>query len=171
MATGPHNLPRWFSLSDGTLTYKATLYEALNYSQDISPVGGYSVLRMLDGTGLKQQNWLKNQVSISGSGGIPAGMGDLNYSLPITLKCGAPRSIKRPTNSFTLPSHRTDTGYEPYVLKLVDGFWVSVNALGTPSEYMTIYYPELTCFFEPPKEGYAWDASSPASWSLSGEEV
>lgn len=171
MATGPHNLPRWFSLSDGTLTFKATLYEAMNYTQDIQPVGGYSTLRMLDGTALKQTNWTKSQVGISGNGGIPFGMHDLNFSLPLTLLCGAPRAIKRPTNSFTLPSHRTDTGYEPYVLKLVDGFWIPVNANGTPTEYMTIYYPQLTCFFEPPTESYAWDASSPVSWSLKGEEV
>ncbi len=169
--SSPQDHSRWFSLSDGTLTFTATLYEAMKYTQDIKPLGGYDTLRMMDGSALKQQNWVKNAVTISGSGGIPAGLVDLNYSVAITFKAGAPRSVKRPTNSFTLPSHRTDTGYEPVVLKRVDGFWIPVASTGTAQEYMTIYYPQLTCLFEPPSESYAWDEQFPASWSLSGEEV
>lgn len=171
MSTGPHNVPRWFSLSDGTLTFQATLYEALNYSQDISPLGGYSTIRMLDGTAVKQSNWLKHSITISGNGGVPLGMSDLDYTKPITLKCGAPRSMVRTANSFVLPTHRTDTGYSPTVLKFVDGFWIPLAATGTASKYMTIYYPEFTCFFDPPEESYSWDSNPPVSWSLKGEEV
>ena len=165
------HLSRWFSLSDGVKTVRATLYEAISYSQDIQPIGGFSTLRMMDGGGVKQTNWVKYQVSISGSGGLPLGFEGLDYSLPITLKCGAPAALKNTTNSFTLPPHRTDEGYAPVVLKHVDGVWVSLATAGTPDEYMCIYYPELTCFFEPPKSGYAWDASSPSTWALSGETV
>lgn len=166
------NLPRWFSLSDGTVTYQATLYEAMSYSQDISPLGGYSTLRMLNGAALKQTNWVKNAVSISGNGGIPMGMGDLNFGLPITLLCGAPRAIVRATNSFSgMPAHRTDSGYEPYILKYVDGIWIPVAQSGIATKYMYVYYPQLTCFFEPPKESYSWDQASPATWSLTGEEI
>jgi hypothetical protein len=164
-------LPRWFTLSDGTYTFKVTLYEAMKYSQSIEPKGGFEVLRMQDGTALKQTNWTKNQITLSGSGGIPIGMGKLNFGLPITLSCGAPEVLKSATNSFALPSHRTDTGYEPVVLKLVEGLWFPLSASGTAEEYACFYYPIFTCFFAPPTRGYAWDEASPATWSLTGEEV
>lgn len=164
-------LPRWFELSDGTLTFKATLYEAMKYSQSIETEGGYATIRMLNGGLIKQQNWSKKKITISGTGGIPFGMTDLNYRLPITLKCGAPEIMKRPANAFVLPNHRVDTGYEPYVLKYVEGLWVGLSAAGVAEEYACFYYPTFTCFFAPPTRGFEWDASEPSSWSLVGEEI
>lgn len=168
-----HNVPRWFSLSDGTITHQITLYEALSYSQDIAPLGGYETLRMLDGSGLKQSNWLKHSVQISGKGGIPLGMHDLDWNKVITLWCGATMSIVSNTNSFTLPPHRTDSGYEPSVLKYIpaDGLWVPVTANGIASKYMCLYYPILQCFFDPPSESQTFDSDSNISWSITGEEA
>jgi hypothetical protein len=163
---------RWFELSDGTLSVKVTVYEALNYSQGYEVIGGDSTLRTMNGTAIKQTNWQKIKTSLSGSGGLPLGMSDLNYSLPITIKCGTPRAIVRPTNSFSLVvPHRTDQGYAPITLKLVEGFWVPLASSGTGTSFMLLYYPLLTCFFKPPQENFSWDGSSPSSWSLSGDEI
>ncbi len=168
-----HNVPRWFSLSDGVLTQQVTFYEALKYTQDISPLGGFETLRMLDGSGLKQTNWVKHKVQLSGQGGIPLGMHDLDWSKVITLECGAPMSMVRNTNSFVLPTNRTDTGYEPKVLKYIQtqGIWIPVAANGTATKYMCLYYPIFQCLFDPPSESQTFDSDGNVSWSLSGEEV
>ena len=163
---------RWFELSDGTLSYKATIYEALNYTQNCEVLGGFSTIRMMDGTGIKQSQWQKLRISISGSGGIPPGITDLDYTKVITLKCGAPRAITRATNSFTvIPPHRTDTGYTPIVFKLVEGFWVSLDATGTGTKFLMIYYPQINAIVNPPQESYTWDGASPSSWSIIAEEI
>jgi hypothetical protein len=168
-----HNVPRWFSLSDGTLTHQITFYEALNYTQEIAPLGGFEILRMLDGSALKQTNWVKHSVTLSGNGGIPLGMHDLDWAKVITLWCGATRAIVRNTNNFTLPAHRTDTGYEPFVLKYLpsDGLWVPLATNGVASKYMCQYYPILQCLFEPPSESQTFDSDSNVSWTLNGEEI
>lgn len=166
------NLSRWFSLSDGTLTFKSSVYDSLTFQQGYEPFGGSSVQRMLDGTGVKQTNWQKLRTTLSGSGGVPMGASDLDYSKPITISCGVPRSITRPTNSFpTLPSHRTDTGFAPYKLKRVEGFWVPEAAPGDATAWMLVYYPILVCLCDPPKEDTTYDAQTPTSWTLTGEEI
>lgn len=168
-----HNVPRWFSLSDGVLTHQLTFYEALNYTQDISPLGGFETLRMLDGSGLKQTNWVKKKVQLSGQGALPLGMHDLDWSAVITLNCGATVSMVRNTNSFVLPAHRTDSGYEPKVLKYIpsEGIWIPVSANGIASKYMCLYYPILQCLFDPPTESQTFDNATNVTWSLSGEEI
>jgi hypothetical protein len=165
-------LPRWLEVSDGTLSVKATIIDALNFTHTYESIGGYSTLRMMNGTALKQQNWQKLKVSISGNGGLPFGLNGLDYSKLITLKCGAPRAIVRPTNSFTLPSaRRTDTGYEPVTFKLVEGFWIPLAAAGTATAYKQLYYPQISCFMDPPQESFFWEGSPPTSWSLTAEEA
>lgn len=164
--------PRWFELSDGTLTARASIYDALNYTQEFETLGGDSVLRMMSGAAIKQTNWQKLMVSLSGNGGLPFGFTDLDYSLPITIKCGAPRAIVRPTNAFTVPPNsRVDVGYTSYVLKFTEGYWLPLTASGTAEYYKLLYYPQLVCFMRPPKESYAWDGSPPTSWSLVAEEI
>lgn len=168
-----HNVPRWFIMTDGVLTHQMTFYEALKYTQDIEPLGGYELLRMMDGSGLKQTNWVKRRVTLSGQGGIPMGMHDLDWAKPITLHCGATVAMVRNTNSFTLPNHRVDEGYEPKVLKYLpsQGIWVPESANGVASKYMCQYYPIIQCFFDPPSESQTFDSDSNVSWTMVGEEV
>jgi hypothetical protein len=166
------DLPRWFELSDGTLSYKANVYECLNFTQTYETLGGFSTIRMLNGTAVKQNQWQKLKTTLSGGGLVPVGLADLDFRLPITIKCGVPRAITRPTNSFSLVApHRTDTGYAPVVFKLVDGYWVSLAASGTAIKYMQLYYPLLTCLASPPQESYNWDGVTPSSWTLTAEEI
>jgi len=171
MAVSDH--PRWFELSDGSRTCKATIYEAMKYNQKIEVIGGRSFARFQDGGGLLQSVWDRIRVTLSGQGGVPLGMSDLNFKANITLKCGAPRTIRRTTNSFPdIPPHRTDTGYAPYVVKQVEGFWVPLAEAGTATEYMLYYYPQITCIIQdPPPEDYAWDDTLPSSWTIVAEEI
>lgn len=163
---------RWFEISDGTLSYKASVYECLNFTQTYETIGGFSTIRMLDGSALKQTQWQKLRTTLSGGGLVPLGMADLDFSGALTIKCGVPRAITRPTNSFSLTApHRTDTGYAPVTFKLVDGFWIPVAASGTATKYMLLYYPELVCTASPPQESYNWDGSTPSSWTLNAEEI
>lgn len=165
------DLPRWFELSDGTNSYRASLYEALKYQESIEWIRGGEVINMMDGGAIYEENWAKRSVTISGSGGMPLGIYNLDFSLPITLKCGTPRTVTSATNSFVLPTNRTDTGYTPVTLKEVEGVWVPLTASGTPTRYMVVYYPVITAFFTRPTNNYQWDDPMPASWSLSGIET
>ena len=164
--------PRWFSLSDGTTELVANVQDCLNYTQDFETIGGSSLVRMMSGKGLKQTNWQKLKVSISGNGGFPFGFGSLDYTKKITVKCGAPRALVKATNTFTLPpNRRTDVNYEPYVLKLSDGVWIPETAAGIATAYKLLYWPELVCFMEPPQESLSWEGSPPTSWSITAEEA
>jgi hypothetical protein len=164
--------PRWFELSDGVSTVVANIYDALDFNQSYEPFGGSSVIRMMNGSALKQVNWEKIRTSISGSGGLPFGFSSLDYKRVLTLKCAVPRSIVQPTNSFTLPTNRrTDAGYEPVTLKLVEGFWLPVTSVGVASAYKLMYYPEIQCFADPPQESTNPDSNPPTSWSFVAEEI
>jgi hypothetical protein len=163
---------RWFELSDGIDTVKANVYDCLGFTQDYSPIGGSSVIRMMSGSALKQTNWQRLRTQISGSGGLPFGFSTLDYSKQITIKCAVPRAIVKPTNSFITPvNSRSDTGYTPTTLKLVDGFWVPLAAPGVAAQYKLVYFPQLVCFMEPPEESTNPDTNAPISWSLTAEEA
>jgi hypothetical protein len=167
-----NGLSRWFSLSDGTRTVVTSIYEALNFSQSFETIGGASTQRMLNGALIKQTNWQKLKTVLTGSGGIPLGMSDLDFTKPLTLKSGATRSIIRPTNSFpVIPPHRTDEGYTPQIFKLFEGRWIPQAGVDDSTSYLLLYYPQINCFAEPPQEGYAWDAAAPTSWSITAEEI
>jgi hypothetical protein len=164
--------PRWFELSDGTDTVKANIYDCLGFTQDYEPIGGSSLTRMMSGSALKQTNWQKIRTQISGSGGLPFGFASLDFTKKITIKCAVPRAIVKPTNSFILPANRrTDTGYEPVILKLVDGFWSPLTSAGAPTQYKLLYYPQLECFMDAPQESTNPDTNAPISWSLTAEEA
>jgi hypothetical protein len=166
------NLPRWFSLSDGTNEVVANVYDCLNFNQDYETIGGSSVVRFMSGAGLKQQNWQRLRTTISGSGGYPFGFSTLDYSKLITIKCGVPRAIVNTTNTFTLPvNRRLDVNYEPYTLKMVEGFWVPELFPGIATAYKLVYFPQLVCLMEPPKESFSWEGSPPTTWSITAEEA
>lgn len=165
-------ISRWFSLSDGTEEVVANVQDCLNYTQDFESIGGSSLLRMMSGAGLKQSNWAKLKVSISGNGGYPFGFSSLDYSKKITVKCGAPRAIVKTTNTLVLPpNRRTDAGYEPYTLKLVEGLWIPEAAPGVAIAYKLLYWPQLVCFMEAPQESISFEGSPPTSWSITAEEA
>ena len=58
---------------------------ALDLQQQISVIGGASVLRMMNGAARKQTNWQKLAVALSGSGWAPLGLQSLDYSGPLDI--------------------------------------------------------------------------------------
>ena len=168
------DLPRWFTMTDGTLSFTSSIYDQTTLTQTYETIGGATTQRMLNGTAIKQVNWQKLKTTLQGTGGLPLGIADLDFTMPITISCAVARAIVRPTNSFpTIPSHRTDGAYAPAVYKRINGFWIPVSASspGTPDAYMLRFWPLLTCFFEPLQDSFNFDATLPASWTLTGEEI
>lgn len=163
---------RWFKLSDGTNEVRANIFDCLGFNQNYEVIGGASVIRMMQGSALKQTNWQKLKTTLSGSGGLPFGFGILDYSKQITISCAVPRSLVKATNTFTTPTNaRSDTGYEPYVLKMVEGYWLPLTSSGAASAYKQVYFPELVCFMDPPMESMDPDSNPPIAWSLTGEQI
>lgn len=155
---------------------------ALGLQQQISVIGGASVLRMMNGAGLKQTHWQRLAVSLSGSGWAPLGLQSLDYSAPLTLKCGLPRVVRSQSLSIALPvGRRSDAGYEPFArAHLADGREVAttvsitthtatVTAVAGAISYAVWYWPQLTVIASPPEETFD-QASGDCSWSISAEE-
>jgi hypothetical protein len=118
---------------------------------------------------------------MSGSGGIPLGLVDLDYSKPLLLKCGVPRMITRPAAGFNInvgiplpAARRTDGLYAPEYMQLIGGLWSKIVGgvvSGSATRIGAVYYPQFNCFAEAPKETYSWDEGLPSSWTLEAEEI
>lgn len=155
---------------------------ALDLQQQISVIGGASVLRMMNGAARKQTNWQKLAVALSGSGWAPLGLQSLDYSGPLTLKCGLPRAVRSQSTSIALPvGRRTDSGYTPFArAHMADGREVdtpvsiaahtaTVTAVSGAISYAVWYWPQITVLASPPEETFD-QASGECSWSISAEE-
>lgn len=149
--------------------------------QDYETIGGSSVLRMLDGTGIKQTHWQKLRTRISGRGRYPPGLDGLDYSTSMQIACAAPRSLTSASNVFTLPAARR-SDWPPAGYAIVDGrvIRVAVSVVSNTATvattagadaYQVIYWPMLTVLASPPQ--ITFDARNPAQsiWSLEAEEA
>lgn len=155
---------------------------ALDLQQQITVTGGASMRRMMNGAAIKQTQWQKLAVTLSGNGWCPLGLDALDYSGPLTLKCGLPRAIRSQSTSIALPvARRTDTGYEPFArAHLADGREVetavsiaahvaTVSAVAGAVGYAVWYFPQLTVIASPPDESFD-QGGAECSWSISAEE-
>lgn len=181
---------RWFEMTDGVDTVSVTKYDALNYSQDYSYIESSSLVRFMNGRGFKSVNWTKISTTLSGSGILPIGISQLDYTGEIVLRCGAPRSIMAVGNVIAMPPYRVDNDgnptttaeyreddiYSPTGLAWVNGFWqptpvaiagnvATMTTVAGASRYMVQYFPELVMLFpERPSESY--DSNGDTSWSF-----
>ncbi len=154
---------------------------AYGLTQDYETISGSSVLRMLDGTGIKQTHWQKLRTRISGRGRYPPGLDGLDYSVPMQIACAAPRAITSASNVITIPSTRR-TDWTPAGYAIVRGrvVRVSVSVAGNTATvaltagadaYQVIYWPILTVLASPPQ--ITFDARSPdqSIWAIEAEEA
>ena len=182
---------RWFEMSDAVNTVSVTKYDALDYSQDYSYEESSTVIRFMNGRAFKTINWSKIVTSISGSGIMPIGISQLDYTGEILLRCGAPRNIMSTTNIIAMPPYRVDADglptatveyredgiYSPTGRAWIDGFWkptpvsltgnvATLTLVAGASRYMVEYFPELVVIFaERPSESFK--ANGDSSWSFS----
>jgi len=155
---------------------------ALDLQQQINVTGGASMRRMMNGAAIKQTQWQKLAVTLSGNGWCPLGLDALDYTGPLTLKCGLPRAIRSQSTSIALPvARRTDTGYEPFArAHRADGREVetavsiathvaTVTAVAGAVSYAVWYFPQLTVMASPPDESFD-QGGAECSWSITAEE-
>ena len=154
---------------------------SLELEQTYAPIGGYATLRMLDGAGVRQTQWQRLRTSLTGSGPIPAGLEALDYSQPQELLCAAPRSLIVTAPTANLPvARRTDAGYLPTALALVDGKpapttltiagdVATIAAVTGAQQYVIRYWPRITVLAETPTVSFSHFRAQ-WQWTLEAEQ-
>jgi len=173
--------PIWVQLSDGVITVDISFSEAQSYTQAYEIIAGRSIFRTLDGTAVKQQNWTKLKTTLSGGGALPIGLGGLDFTLPVTLKCGAARKVASTSNVIAIPANRrAETSHAPFAFKYIDGipYATTLSLAGNlatipvdPSAqgYSVSYYPEIEVIMNEPSESRDL-LGGDSQWSLTAEE-
>lgn len=157
-----------------------SLDAAHQISQTYETIGGRSQRRMLDGSALLQNNWVRRRTVITGQGRLPEGLSGLDYDTTQVIACMAPLSIWSATTNATLPAARR-TDWPPHGYAIVSGRQISTpisiagnavtfSAVSGASGYVVVYYPSLTCYLSPPR--LSFDGRGPvAGWTLEAEEI
>ena len=98
------------------------LPQAANLSVDMpAPQGGYTDIRLGSGMPRRKVRWTRLKATVSFDGYLPAGLSDLDWTVPQTVQLPVPRSVYHTTNEATLPSKRR-TDCPPEAVAWVDGF-------------------------------------------------
>lgn len=156
----------------------------LDLEQTYEPMGGYAVLRTIDGTGIPQRTWRRTRTVISGGGWLPPGLESIDTAAQQVVGCIVPRAlIADASRQATLPTaRRSDAGHTPWAVALLPSGGLAstpltlVGNVGTADAfagaigYHIEYFPQLTCWIHPPTEsGSRSDATY--RWELVAEEV
>lgn len=150
-------------------------------SQTYETLGGRTLLRTLDGTGVLQRQWVKLRTVIRGEGRLPDGLSGLDYSASLTLSCMAPISLWSATpTGLSLPAARR-SDWAPHGYAIVAGRQVATpisiathavtfTAVAGATGYVCAYYPSLTVYAEPPR--LSFNGRGPAAgWEIVAEET
>lgn len=158
---------------------------ALDVEQQYEMLATETILRAVNGRGIKQMTYGKLRVTTSGSGWLPLGLDGIDYSITHVLGCVTPKRV--PANfaarAAILPAaRRSDSGFTPFGTALVGGgqaISTPVTMVGNVAtcaavagaiDYMVSYYPAPTVWLMRPHEsGNQADASY--RWELVAEEV
>jgi hypothetical protein len=98
------------------------LPQAVNLSMDTpAPSGGFTDLRMGSGAPRRIARWARIKSTISFDGYLPAGLSDLDWTIPQTVQYPMPRSAYSTTNEKELPANRR-TDCPPEAVAWVGGF-------------------------------------------------
>ena len=60
-------------------------YATQNCRIQYQPIGGYTVLRQSDGTGIRQQAWTKTRLVITGDGRAPTALRAISYAAALSV--------------------------------------------------------------------------------------
>jgi hypothetical protein len=158
------------------------IWEAQDYSEDFERFGGFGLLRTCEGTGIRQANWVKHKVTLSGSGSLPPAFTLIDHTVTHTLKLAVGKAIQSASNVIVVPAaRRSDVAVEGYAVMSVTGFLVP-TAVSIPVNtatltivpgavaYRVVYWPQFTVWIDPPKDD-ADHRSASHSWSITAEEA
>lgn len=165
--------------------FKVPVIAGFDVDQQYEPMGGESIIRAVNGRGIKQMTYHRLRVITTGSGWLPSGLESLDFTAQHVLRCVVPRGIPAvfATRQATLPAaRRSDTGFLPFGAAIMPdgsavkaavtlvGHVATVDSVSNAIEYRVSYYPELTVWAMRPKSsGSLTDASY--RWELTCEEV
>lgn len=158
---------------------------ALDIEQSYEPIGGESIFRSINGTGIKQETYKKTRITTQGSGWLPAGLDTIDTAVPAALACITPRKVPAnfATRQATLPAaRRSDAGHLPWGIALLSdgspvmtaatlsGHVATLSPIAGAVAYLAMYLPQLTVWvMRPTDSGTRSDASY--AWQLVCEEV
>jgi len=159
------------------------VYAMLNISQQYTPLQAVYRARTAGGSLVQRTLWdSKLRTVVTGSGVIPPGISDIDYSSSFTLSCVAPRSLVSASANITIPAaRRTDAGSTPYGRALTGDTWEStpvtmngnvaeLTPVSGATQYQVVYFPELTVIADPATEDHP--SHGPVyGWTLTAEEV
>jgi len=154
-----------------------------DFNQSYEGLTAAGILRMSDGTGIKQTAWNdKIKIQTSGNGWAPVGLTGLDFEQSMLFKCAIPRAIDDATINITLPTtRRTDINFTPLGFAVVNNSLVettinivsndaTLGAVSGATAYRVHYWPELTVFVTEPPENWARSGNS-FDWSFEAEQV
>lgn len=157
-----------------------TFLSSSDLKQSLSPVDNGTLLRMADGTAIKQvPAWGKLKTQISGSGFLPEGLSGIDFDSAVAVDCIANRSITSASNAIAISDTvRADT--DPIGLAYVGNQWedvgsswaggvLTIDVTAGATLYQARWMPRLTMFCDEP-ETETDRAGAVFSWSISGEE-
>lgn len=159
-----------------TIAYSAST----ELTQSYETLGGESLRRTLNGSGVKQTAWTKLRTVLRGSGRHPAGLDSLDYSGTLSLACIRPRDVYSATTTVVLPAARR-SDIAPVAFAIVDGLYVrtpyslpvntaTLTTVAGAVGYVMYYFPLLTVYASAPRNDY--DARGILlGWELSAEEA
>ncbi len=161
-------------------------------SQDFEPLSGETILRMVDGTGVKQQSWAnKTRIVSRGSGEIPLPLLGVDYSQLMILDCCSPQSAYSATTTVTLPpgftlsavnynSFRSDVSMighaivkgklEHAAITNLTGNVVTLATVSGATGYQITYWPKFLVFASKPRESHGLRGGSKRAWEFVAEQ-
>jgi hypothetical protein len=151
-------------------------------TQRYDALGGGAILRLADGTGIRQHRWRRLATTVAGSGILPAALAGIDWDAPLLLGCIASRALHTSGAPVALPAARRADA-PVFALAVLDGGYLlrptpvaldedlaSVTPVPGAVAYQVHYYPLLTVLSDGPRE--TWDAlGAAAGWELRCEEV
>lgn len=145
--------------------------------------GGKALLRMADGSLVKQFRWSKLQTTLSASGTTPPGLEGVDFNSPLTLHCAKPQQKAGAGLVYALPAaRRADAGFTPQGYAWVNGQWqptalslatntATLTAVPGATQYRVLWYPQLTVSCEQPPQVEFDFNSGRYSWSWTAQET
>lgn len=151
-------------------------------SQQYAPIEATTVLRMSDGSALKQTAYSgKTRITTSGTGRNPLPTDGLNYASQIAMKCVDPVTEYSASNTITLPaSRRSDVdsigfavvnGRSVRTSISISGNTATLTTVAGATGYEVIYYPTFNVFIKKPQTGSTTRTLNSRSWSFEAVEV